>query len=420
MKKSLLVAARVAAIIIAVLFIFSGFVKGIDPLGTTYKLEDYFEAFGMPFFNTMALPLSIVLSASEMLIGLMLLFRVKNRIAAWGALIFMVGFTILTFFLALYNPVTDCGCFGDAIKLSNWGTFYKNLVFLPLTILLFWGSKSRQELFDKCLHSWIAASLLAALAVGISIHSLAYKPIFDFRPFKVGTNLKEAMAIPSGAPVDEYKTTLIYKKDGVEKEFDESNYPWQDSTWVFVDSKSVLVKKGYTPPIANFSLTNRNNEDITPLVTEGTGYTFLLVLPKVEDANLTRLNYIRNLAALCLNNKHNMILATASSWDQIKSLETTIEVPLTMAQADETMLKTIVRSNPGLLLVHNGTIVGKWAWREMPHFAAAQSNPITLALQEAESRANCRLAVMLSLALVILLISTTTLAGITRKQKPLK
>ncbi len=411
MKKSLLVAARVAAIIIAVLFIFSGFVKGIDPLGTTYKLEDYFEAFGMPFFNTMALPLSIVLSASEMLIGLMLLFRVKNRIAAWGALIFMVGFTILTFFLALYNPVTDCGCFGDAIKLSNWGTFYKNLVFLPLTILLFWGSKSRQELFDKCLHSWIAASLLAALAVGISIHSLAYKPIFDFRPFKVGTNLKEAMAIPSGAPVDEYKTTLIYKKDGVEKEFDESNYPWQDSTWVFVDSKSVLVKKGYTPPIANFSLTNMQNNEVTDIVTQSNGYTFLLVLPKIENANMSRINYIRYLASFAQINNYQIIVASASSWDQLNNLGEVIELPVILAQADETMLKTIVRSNPGLLLFYKGTIIGKWAWREMPQFREMPKTQENNDLTKSETRKNIYIAISLSLMLILLLVGATTLAN---------
>ncbi len=411
MKKSLLVAARVAAIIIAVLFIFSGFVKGIVPLGTTYKLEDYFEAFGMPFFNTMALPLSIVLSASEMLIGLMLLFRVKNRIAAWGALIFMVGFTILTFFLALYNPVTDCGCFGDAIKLSNWGTFYKNLVFLPLTILLFWGSKSRQELFDKCLHSWIAASLLAALAVGISIHSLAYKPIFDFRPFKVGTNLKEAMAIPSGAPVDEYKTTLIYKKDGVEKEFDESNYPWQDSTWVFVDSKSVLVKKGYTPPIANFSLTNMQNNEVTDIVTQSNGYTFLLVLPKIENANMSRINYIRYLASFAQINNYQIIVASASSWDQLNNLGEVIELPVILAQADETMLKTIVRSNPGLILFYKGTIIGKWAWREMPQFREMPKTQENNDLTKSETRKNIYIAISLSLMLILLLVGATTLAN---------
>ncbi len=411
MKKSIIVASRIAAIAIAVLFIFSGFVKGIDPMGTTYKLVDYFEAFGMPFFNPIALPLSIALSATEMLVGLMLLFRVKNRVAAWGALIFMVGFTVLTFFSALFNPVTDCGCFGDAIKLSNWATFYKNLIFLPIAILAFYGSKSRQEMFGKCILNWSATFVLAAIAVGISIHSLAYKPVIDFRPFKIGVNLKEAMAIPAGAPADEYKTTLVYKKDGIEKSFDESNYPWQDSTWVFVDSKSVLVKKGYTPTISSFSLTGENNEDITSMVTEGQGYTFLLISPKLEKANLKRIGYIRNLAGLCLTNKHKLIIVSASDWARIKEVATTIELPITIAQADETMLKTIVRSNPGLLLIHNGTIVGKWAWREMPHFASAESNPITMALRESESRSNTYLVTSLILSLILLLIGGSWLAN---------
>ena len=410
MKKKIASASQVAAILIGALFIFSGFVKGIDPLGTTYKLVDYFEAFGMPFFNPIALPLSIALSGAEMLIGFMLLFRVKNRLAAWGALIFMVGFTILTFFSALFNPVSDCGCFGDAIKLSNWATFYKNLVILPLAVLVFYGSKNRKEMFDKCAYSWLAVGILATIAVGISLHSLAYKPIIDFRPFKVGVNLKEAMATPAGAPADEYKTTLIYKKNGVEKTFDESNYPWQDSTWVFVDSKSVLVKKGYTPSIGSFNLTAKNNEDITSLVTEGQGYTFLLIIPKLENANLKRINYIRNLAGLCIVNKHKFIIVTSSDWARVQELTDIIEIPVTVAQADETMLKTIIRSNPGLMLVHNGTIVGKWAWREMPHFASAQTNPITITLQEAESRSNEYLIATLIAALILLLIGATWLA----------
>ena len=411
MRKKLQIAANVAAIIIALLFIFSGFVKGIDPMGTTYKLVDYFEAFKMPFFNPIALPLSIALSASEMLVGLMLLFRVKNRIAAWGALLFMVGFTILTFFSALFNPVSDCGCFGDAIKLSNWGTFYKNLIFLPLAILIFWNSKNRHELFPKCWQNWVAVAVLAALAVGVSLHSLAYKPIFDFRPFKVGTNLKEAMAIPANAPVDEYKTTLIYKKDGVEKAFDESNYPWQDSTWVFVDSKSVLVKKGYTPPIASFTLTDMHNNEVTDIVTQSNGYTFLLVLPKIENANMSRINYIRYLASFAHIHNHHIVVASASSWDQISNLGQVIELPVILAQADETMLKTIVRSNPGLLLMHKGVIIDKWAWREMPQFSEMPKTVDAKELLKAESRSNTYLVIWLLLALTLLLVGTTTLAN---------
>lgn len=402
--------AKIAAYLIAALFIFSGFVKGIDPLGTTYKLQDYFEAFGMPFFNPLALPLSIALSSAELLVGLMLLFRVKIRIAAWGALVFMVGFTILTFFSAIFNPVSDCGCFGDALKLTNWETFFKNLVILPLTILIFWDRNKREELFVKRLHGLLAIGTLAFIAVGIALYSLAYKPIIDFRPFKVGVNLKAAMEMPVGAPVDQYKTKLTYKKGDVTKEFDESNYPWQDSTWVFVDSKSVLVKKGYTPPIANFSLMDGNGKDITDLVTDYNGYTFLFILPKIEDANLARIDYIRYLGLIAQMNSHKAIVVSSSDWGTINQFETTLGVPMIMAQADETVLKTIVRSNPGLLLTYKGTIIGKWAWREMPHFSKSPVNPITVALRDSEETKNTYVVIILLLSLILLLVGANKIA----------
>lgn len=401
MKKIISVTLRVATLIIAALFIFSGFVKGIDPLGTTYKLVDYFEAFRMPFFNPIATPLSILLSSAEMLIGLMLLFKVRVKLAAWAALLFMAFFTVLTFILAIFNPVSDCGCFGDAIKLTNWDTFFKNLIFLPITYFIFRYRSNIKEQFQKAWSNWLTTAVLALTAIMVSVISLAYLPPIDFRPFHIGVNLKEAMEIPAGAPSDVYKTTLIYEKDGVKKSFDESNYPWKDSTWKFVDSKSELVKKGYTPPITNFSLLDKDGNDMSTLITDGTGYTFLLVAPKLENANLSRLKYLRYIDGYCLANGHRFIVATSSGWDAIQNFQEEMELPVTVTQGDEVLLKTIVRANPGLLLIYNGTIIGKWGWRTMPVFHAPNQNFLSFCLKQDQSMLARRMVVSLILLLAL-------------------
>jgi len=401
MKKIISIAIRVATLLIAALFIFSGFVKGIDPLGTTYKLVDYFEAFHLTFLNPIATPLSILLSSAEMLIGLALLFKVRVKLAAWAAFIFMAFFTVLTFILALYNPVSDCGCFGDALILTNWETFFKNLIFLPITYLIFWQRNAIKERFKRTINSWITVGILALAAIMVSIISLAYLPPIDFRPFRVGVNLKEAMDTPQGAPTDIYKTTLVYEKDGVKKTFDESNYPWKDTTWKFVDSKSVLVKKGYTPSIISFSLLDENGTDVSDLVVNGTGYTFLLVAPKLENANLSRIKYLRYLDGYCLANGHKFLVTTSSDWDKIKSFEEQMELPVTVTQGDEVLLKTIVRSNPGLLLIYNGTIIGKWSWRTMPVFHSSNQNFLSFCLKQNQSMLARRMVVSLILLLAL-------------------
>lgn len=412
MKKITSIALRVATLIIAALFIFSGFVKGIDPMGTTYKLVDYFEAFHLTFLSPLAIPLSILLSSAEMLIGLMLLFKVRVQLAAWAAFIFMAFFTLLTFILALYNPVSDCGCFGDAIILTNWGTFFKNLIFLPITYLILWQRNAIKERFKKAISSWITASILAMATITVSIISLAYLPPIDFRPFRVGVNLKEAMEIPAGAPTDIYKTTLIYEKNGVKKTFDETNYPWKDTTWKYVDSKSVLIKKGYTPSISNFSLIDKDGNDVSTHIIDGTGYSFLLVAPKLEKANLSRLKYIQNLDGYCIANGHNFFVATSSDWDKIKSFENQLDLPITVTQGDEIMLKTIVRSNPGLLLIYNGTIIGKWSWRTMPVFKSANQNFLSFCIEENQAKQSHNLIISL-----ILLLSTGYLLTLYLKKK---
>jgi len=389
--------------LLAVVFIFSGFVKGVDPLGSAYKFHDYFMAFHLNFLDPLTLTFSFVLCAAELAIGLLLLFGVQLRIAAWGAFIFMLVFTPLTLVLAIFNPVSDCGCFGDAIHLSNWQTFFKNILFFAAALLLFLKRKTLSMMYPK----WKEYTLFAALIVLSflpSIDGYLNLPMYDFRPYKIGVNISNDMKTPDGSPADEYSTILYYQKDGVVKEFDESNYPWDDSTWTFVDAKSTLVKKGYTPPISNFSLHTVEGEDITERFINSPGYSFFVVAPRLEKANpesfkkLTEIYYKANTLG------HNFICATSTPSDQIADFKLINAIPFPIVTADEVTLKTIVRANPGLLILYNGTIIGKWHWRNFPEANFVDENMLSKQLHNIKQVSNNRLSITLVTLLLLIFV----------------
>ncbi|MBQ9470523.1 MAG: DoxX family membrane protein [Bacteroidales bacterium] len=350
--------------LLAITFVFSGFVKGIDPLGTAYKLHDYFMAFGMEWLNPASTAMAVLLCAAELFIGLLLLFGAGMRLGAMGALVFMAVFTPLTLYLAIANPVSDCGCFGDAVKLSNWQTFFKNVVLVLAAIVIF---MNRHMLTPRHTALWgfAATIVLAGVSLLPPLHGLLRLPAIDFRPYSVGTNLRDAMRVPEGAPADVYRTTLFYEKDGRVQEFDESNYPWQDTTWTFVDSRSELVERGYTPPIGNFALVSPGGVDLTDSLLVHGGYMLLAVAKRLEDMSPRA---AATLAALCAQAQQAglpFVCATASPMEQMERMASQHGIG-GFVQADETILKTMVRANPGLLMLHEGTIIGKWHWRAVP------------------------------------------------------
>ena len=210
----------VCRLLFGAVFIFSGFVKAIDPLGSTYKIQDYLTAFGGFFehFLPLALPAAVALSTIELLIGLSLFFNIRARLGAWGGLLFMLVMTPLTLYIAIANPVSDCGCFGDAVKLSNTATFLKNIVLLAVVLVLFFNRKRMYPVFAPGME-WGVLLLFAVAGVGLSVHCYRHLPFIDFRPYKVGANIPEGMTVPVGAPQDEYAITFIYEKDGVQQEF---------------------------------------------------------------------------------------------------------------------------------------------------------------------------------------------------------
>lgn len=347
-------------IITGLLFVFSGFVKAIDPLGSAYKFSDYFQAFHINFLKSLALPLAILLITAEFVTGISILLGLRRKEGISVALLLMIFFTPLTFILALTNPVSDCGCFGDAIHLTNWQTFGKNIILLIFTLILFAGRKSLKQLF-KPLTEWILFLCITIAIIAFSLYNLKYLPVVDFLPYKTGTSIPEKMLIPAGAPSDQYVTTFIYEKDGTKKEFTINDYPSNDSSWKFVEQKSQLTKKGYVPPIHDFSIVTMENEDITDLILLNPGYTVLMISKKLTESDSKNLTEGFELGEYCNLRGINFVILTASGTDEVKKYENRLK----FCKSDETTLKTIIRSNPGYLLIKDGIIIGKWSWAKM-------------------------------------------------------
>lgn len=350
----------ISRIITGFVFIFSGFVKAIDPLGSAYKFSDYFQAFHLDFLKFLSLPLAILLFTAEFITGVSVLTGFRQKTGITAILILILFFTPLTFILALTNPVSDCGCFGDAIHLTNWQTFGKNMFLLVLILFLFSGRTSVKLIF-KPLTEWMILLSAAVLFVCFSLYNLRYLPVIDFLPYKTGTNIPEKIKRPEGAAEDQYLTTFIYEKGGSRKEFTINNYPADDTAWKFIGQKSVLVKKGYVTPIYDFSIINMQNEDITGSVLSNSGLTVLMISKKLGEADPGNLINGFELATWSVSNGIDFYVLTASGRDEITRLNAGVK----FCNTDETALKTIIRSNPGYVVLKNGTIIGKWSWADL-------------------------------------------------------
>lgn len=359
--------------LLGIIFVFSGLVKGIDPLGSAYKFGDYFMAFGLDFLMPYTVALSFILCAAELFVGLLLILNVRQQVGVWGALLFMAVFAPLTLVIAILDPVSDCGCFGDAIIMSNWETFFKNIPLLAASIFLFYKRKSIEPKFPVIPDTIIAAILLF-VSFSPSIYGYRNLPIIDFRPYSIGTNIAQAMEIPPDAPMDEYETILYYEKDGEVKEFTQDNFPWQDSTWTFVDSKSILVKEGYKPPIKDFILTDINGVEQTDEIIHYPGYYILAIARRLDKTNKESVEKLNEIYFKAQDNDIGFACLTASSPEEIDGFISSTGVAFPFLMADEIMLKTTVRANPGLILLDEGTIIGKWHYRNIPETSFFEGN----------------------------------------------
>ncbi len=350
----------------ALTFILSGFVKAIDPLGMQYKINDYLEAFGLlayvPQMGTLVV--AVGMAAVEFCVGINLLFAIHRRLTSQLLVVMMLFFTPLTLWLAIADPVSDCGCFGDAIVLTNWQTFWKNVVLLAAAVVMARRPKDMFR-FVSLSNQWIVANFSAVFILVMSAWSLYYLPLFDFRPYYVGANIREGMEMPEGAEEPQFETTFIMEKDGEEREFTLDNYP--DSTWTFVDSKTVQTSAGYVPPIHDFSIVRCDTEDdITEEVMNDTGYTFLLIAPSLTHADDSRADLYGLIHEYADDNDAAFYCLTASGEEDIRRWEDITGAEYIFCHTDETTLKTIIRSNPGLLLIKDGTILRKWSHNALP------------------------------------------------------
>lgn len=345
--------------------VFSGFVKAIDPIGTQYKLQDYISAVGMGGIvpDIVTLLASVALSALEFSLGVFVLFAIRRHLVSKILVAFMAVMTLITVWIALFNPVKDCGCFGEALRLTNVQTLLKNIVLLAASVVVAWRPLRMYRFLSRSTQ-WIAINYTILFVLLLSAHCLYHLPLIDFRPYHIGMNIKKGMEIPAGAPQPEFETTFILQKNGVKKEFTLDNYP--DSSWQFVDSKTVQTKEGYVPPIHDFSIQKANGDDITDSVLTAKGYIFLLVSPHLEQADDSNFGDIDLLYEYCQERKIPFYCLTASTKKDIDHWADITGAEYPFCFTDETTLKTIIRSNPGLLLLKDGTIIRKWSHNDLP------------------------------------------------------
>lgn len=377
MQKLRITVVNVCRFVLAATFIFSGYVKAIDPLGTLYKLKDYAAAMSLNGLlpDWVLVGVAIALGALEFALGVFMLFAVRRHVVSRITLAFMTAMTVLTLWIFVADPVKDCGCFGDALKLTNGETLLKNIVLIACAALVAWRPADMARFISRS-NQWIVRYYTVAYIVITSVYCLYTLPIFDFRPYHVGTNIKQGMEIPEGAEQPEFESTFLLRKNGETREFTLDNYP--DSTWEYVDTRTVQTKKGYEPPIHDFALTSCDTgEDITEQVLTKKGYTFLLVSPRLAVADDSNFGDIDHIYEYAEENGADFYCVTASTNDEIERWRDLTGAEYHFCNADETTLKTMIRSNPGLMLLKDGTIIGKWS-----HNALPQTDDLTAPLQQ--------------------------------------
>lgn len=377
--KFIKILVEISRIIVGATFVFSGFVKAVDPLGFTYKIQDYLIKLNLTELFPLALPGAIFMVVVEFALGVLLLLGIYRKWTTIFIGIMMAFFTPLTLWIAIANPVQDCGCFGDALIISNWQTFYKNIIISVCTIILIVKWRLITPIFSpKTAH--YAAAFTVIFGILFSLHNVYRLPVFDFRPYKIGSNVPEKMFVDP-ALADVYESIFIYSKNGEEKEFTEENYPWDDSTWVFVDMKTKLVKEGIKPEIEDFHIesvyfdeaTNSWNtgSDITDIVLSDPGYAFWMVAYSLEEMNERHINRFKDAQQYAHQHNYPFYCLTSSSLETVKAWAERHDADFQFAHADERILKTIIRSNPGLLLVKEGTVINKWDDSRVPQFNGA-------------------------------------------------
>ncbi len=355
----------VARSLLGLLFLFSGFVKGVDPVGTQYRIEDYFIAFGTEWAMPFALPLSVILNSVEFVLGGLLLLNLWTRTTIWAVLVVMAGFTVITINDATNNPVPDCGCFGDALLISNWQTFYKNLVIDALLLMVLFGYKKTGNWF-KPKTEWVLGSLIVVGFVIFQVYNIRHLPVLDFRNWKVGKRMVNENPLPK-----EFYLTYRNKDTGEEKEYLSPNYPYDDSVWMskweFIGQRVIDPN----PKLHQLSVEDEGGNDVTASLIENPGYQFMIIMESIPHTSTKKLDEIAAFIDQCYAEGVSVALITSSLPETVRPFLEKHNLDIEPYYADDITLKAMIRSNPGLVLMKDGVVLGKWHYNDWPELEAA-------------------------------------------------
>lgn len=365
----------VCRIFVGVLFIFSGLIKINDPLGFSYKLEEYFDVLQIGLLSSFALSIAIILCSLEIILGFALLIGARAKSVAWGLLLLIIFFAFLTFYSAYFKVVQTCGCFGDAIPLTPWQSFSKDLVLLLLIIIIFIKRTTISPLFSKKTGDNLLVGC-ALIAVGIGLYTYNFMPVMDFLPYKVGANVPDEMSTPPGAKPDVYQITynLKNKKTGETKSMTDQQYLksniWKDSNWAVAGTpESKVVKKGYQAPIQDLSIQDAQGSNYTKELLSNPFYNLIVVAYDLDHTNTEAIGRLNALAVTLIQNFNTrVILLTSNSPKDAEAFAKKYHLVMEIYYADGVPLKTMVRANPGVFLMKSGTIINKWHYHSMPKY----------------------------------------------------
>lgn len=375
-----------ARLFTGLLFIFSGFIKANDPTGFGYKLEEYFHVFHTDFLNDYATSIAIVVCALEIILGIWLLLGIYKKLVAWGLLLLIIFFTFLTFYSAFFEVVTSCGCFGDAIPLTPWQSFGKDLVLLALILIIFVYRNQITPLIKDSTNRGLVAAVTAIISFGIGIYTFMYLPFIDFLPYKIGNNIPSLMVLPEGKEGDVYEQIYSMKnvKTGETKTITDKIYMsekvWEDTNWEIVgEPQSKLVKKGYQVPITDLLITDAEGNDHTHEIINNPYYNLIIVAKDLSKTNVEAIEKINKIATK-LTEDYNLriVLLTASSSEDSDFLSDKLHLISEIFYADLIPLKSMVRANPGVLLLKSGTVIDKWHYNAMPDAKQIEDQYISL------------------------------------------
>lgn len=372
MKNRLIWFCRIA---VGLLFIFSGLIKINDPLGFSYKLEEYFAVFHILFLDSLGVTIAILLCALEIILGFALLIGVRAKQVAWGLLLLIIFFAFLTFYSAFFKVVQTCGCFGDAILLTPWQSFSKDLVLLLLILVLFVNKQNIRPLFKPKMGDDLLIGSIV-LAIGMGLYTYNFLPVIDFLPYKIGANILDEMKTPPGAKPDEYELTyhLKNKKTGEAKDMTDKQYLatniWKDTNWeIKGNPESRLVKKGFSPKIIDLAIQDAQANNYTQELLGNPFYNLVIVAYDLSKTNEDAINRINALAVNVVQNFNTRtVLLTSSSPKDAEAFSKKHHLVCEIYYADGVPLKSMVRANPGILLLKNGTVINKWHYHNLPKY----------------------------------------------------